>query len=198
MSNNEICVLGHLLSRPSDIASRFARIADQCNKAFVAVVQQKLAYAQEMPWVFCATFAGYMGEPWRNVNAVLRPHLEKVDRIISDGQASVLDSVTRSLFGQTDAGRMLREFVNSPDDVPLDRWPELFWKAQEYAFVSLSERNTEREHVGVKVAAIRGLTKAGPAIVCSRKRREQVLQSWLSWFPIGAAGRFGVACSSIC
>ena len=117
-----------------------------------------------------------MGEPWRNVKAVLRPHLEKVDRIISDGQASVLDSVTRSLFGQTDTGRMLREFVNSPDDVPLDRWPELFWKAQEYAFVSLSERNTEREHVGVKVAANRGLTKAGPAIVCSRKRREQALQ----------------------
>ena len=176
MTNNEVCVLGHLLSRPSDTASRIAHMADQCSKVFVAVVQQKLAYAQETPWVFCATFAGYMGEPWGKVKAVLRPHLENFDKIISSGQASVLDCVTRSLFGPTDTGRMLREFVASPDDVPLDRWPQLFWKAQEYSFVSLSERRTEREHVGVKLAANRGLTKAGPAIVCSRKRREQVLE----------------------
>ncbi|OLP83856.1 hypothetical protein AK812_SmicGene35335, partial [Symbiodinium microadriaticum] len=176
MTNNEIGVLGHLLSRSSDIASRIAHMSDQCNKVFVAQVQQKLAYAQEMPWVFCATFAGYLGEPWGRVKAVLRPHLQIIDNMISNGQASVLDSVTHSLFGPTETGRMLREFVGSPDDVPLDRWPALFWKAQEYSFVSLSERSTEREHVGVKLAANRGLTKAGPAIVCSRKRRDQVLE----------------------
>ena len=176
MTNNEIGVLGHLLSRSSDTASHIAHMSDQCNKVFVAQVRQKLAYAQEMPWVFCATFAGYMGEPWGRVKAVLRPHLEIIENMISNGQASVLDSVTHTLFGPTETGRMLREFVDSPDDVPLDRWPALFWKAQEYSFVSLSERSTEKEHVGVKLAANRGLTKAGPAIVCSRKRREQVLE----------------------
>ncbi|CAE6935987.1 unnamed protein product [Symbiodinium sp. CCMP2592] len=137
---------------------------------------QKLAYAQQVPWVFAAAFAGYMGETWGRVKKVLRPHLQNVDNMISSGQVGLLDSVTHALFGPTDTGRMLREFLNSEDDVPLDRWPALFWKVQEYAFVSLSERHTEREHVGVKVAANRGLTKAGPAVVCSRKRRDQVLE----------------------
>ncbi|CAE7279036.1 unnamed protein product [Symbiodinium sp. CCMP2456] len=130
MTNNEIGVLGHLLSRSSETASNIAQMSDQCNKVFVA-------------------------------QAVLRPHLEIIENMISNGQASVLDSVTHTLFGPTETGRMLREFVDSPDHVPLDRWPALFWKAQEYSFVSLSERSTEKEHVGVKLAANRGLTKAG-------------------------------------
>ncbi|CAE7035083.1 unnamed protein product [Symbiodinium sp. CCMP2592] len=155
---------------------RMAHMADTCNKVFVAVIQQKLAYAQQVPWVFAAAFAGYMGETWGRVKKVLRPHLQNVDNMISSGQVGALDSVTHALFGPTDTGRMLREFLNSEDDVPLDRWPALFWRVQEYAFVSLSERHTEREHVGVKVAANRGLTKAGPAVVCSRKRRDQVLE----------------------
>ncbi|CAE7591048.1 unnamed protein product [Symbiodinium sp. CCMP2592] len=176
MTNNEISVLAHLLSRSSETASRMAHMADTCNKVFVAVIQQKLAYAQQVPWVFAAAFAGYMGETWGRVKKVLRPHLQNVDNMISSGQVGALDSVTHALFGPTDTGRMLREFLNSEDDVPLDRWPALFWRVQEYAFVSLSERHTEREHVGVKVAANRGLTKAGPAVVCSRKRRDQVLE----------------------
>ncbi|CAE7359205.1 unnamed protein product, partial [Symbiodinium sp. CCMP2592] len=155
---------------------RMAHMADTCNKVFVAVIQQKLAYAQQVPWVFAAAFAGYMGETWGRVKKVLRPHLQNVDNMISSGQVGALDSVTHALFGPTDTGHMLREFLNSEDDVPLDRWPALFWRVQEYAFVSLSERHTEREHVGVKVAANSGLTKAGPAVVCSRKRRDQVLE----------------------
>ena len=176
MSNFDIAVLGHLLSRNTAAASRIASISDQCNKVFTTVVLQKIQYTQELPWVFCATFAGYMGRPWHRVKELLKKHIQTVDLLIKQGQVTSLDDVTHELFGPTTTGRELREFVSSAADTPLHRWPHLFRVAQEYAFVSMSERHTEREHVGVKVAANRGLTKAGPAIVCCRKRKDQVLE----------------------
>ena len=176
MSNSDIAVLGHMLSLNAAAASRIASISDQCNKVFTTVVLLKVQYTQELPWVFCATFAGYMGQPWHRVKEILKKHIQTVDLLIEQGQMTSLDAVTHELFGPTATGRELREFVSSAADTPLHRWPHLFRVAQEYAFVSMSERHTEREHVGVKVAANRGLTKAGPAIVCCRKRQDQVLE----------------------
>ncbi|CAE7170927.1 unnamed protein product [Symbiodinium microadriaticum] len=175
-SNSDIAVLGHLLSRNTAAASRVASISDQCNKVFTTVVLQKVQYTQELPRGFCATFAGYMGQPWHRVKEILKKHIQTVDLLIEQGQMTSLDAVTHELFGPTTTGRDLREFVSSASDTPLHRWPHLFRVAQEYAFVSMSERHTEREHVGVNVAANRGLTKAGPAIVCCRKRQDQVLE----------------------
>ncbi|OLP84832.1 hypothetical protein AK812_SmicGene34245 [Symbiodinium microadriaticum] len=176
MSNSDIAVLGHLLSRNTAAASRIASISDQCNKVFTTVVLQKVQYTQELPRGFCATFAGYMGQPWHRVKEILKKHIQTVDLLIEQGQMTSLDAVTHELFGPTTTGRCRREFVSSAADTPLHRWPHLFRVAQEYAFVSMSERHTEREHVGVNVAANRGLTKAGPAIVCCRKRQDQVLE----------------------
>ena len=78
MCNADDFVLQHLLTRSTAAAN--------ANKVFAAVVGQKPAYVQEVPWVFCATFAGYMGQPWhrRRVKACLTKHVQTVDRVVAE------------------------------------------------------------------------------------------------------------------
>ena len=49
--------------------------------------------------VFCATFAGYMGQPWHRVKEILKKHIHTVDLLIEQGQLTSLDDVTHELFG---------------------------------------------------------------------------------------------------
>ena len=85
-----------------------------------------------------------------------------------------MDAVSfRAFSGQTLESRQLKAFASS--ELLLHRYAEAWITVQEYAFCSLAERGTERQHSEVRNAARRGQRYAGPAVVASRKREKQVV-----------------------
>ena len=166
--------VAEMLIAPGEVQARLVAVDLEARQQLGAVLQQKFACAQSIPWVLTAAFAGYAGVPWTTCKAAVRSGFEQYSNAANLG--TLMDAVSHKAFSlETVESRQLQQFATAADS-ELHMFPHAFKFVQEYSFCSVAERSAERQHVDVKQAARRGLRYAGPAMVCARKRKRQVLK----------------------
>ena len=171
-SQAQTAYISEMLAAPADVRARVAAIDALATEQLRVVLEQKFAYAQTIPWVVCAAFGGYTGIPWDRCKAAISEGFRQYSEATTGG--AFVDAVSfRAFSGLTLESRQLKAFASS--ELPLHRYAEAWIMVQEYAFCSLAERGTERQHSEIRNAARRGQRYAGPAVVASRKREKQVV-----------------------
>ena len=156
---------------PQSIAAQLAAVDRDLKVRFCATVLPKLEYAQHIPYKICGAYAQYIGLGLEAGKSCVRACFAEWDTIANK---SAFHHSCQMFFDRQKSviAQQLWHFGQS--DRALHEYPEALAAIQERCFCSLSERRTEREHVGVKHATTRGLRYAGPAVTCARKRRPQI------------------------
>ena len=159
-----------LNARPEDAAA----IADMdvvVKRALAHALHDKLAYLEALPYKLAGAFGEYCGSSLQRAKKCVRECLQEFEEA---GRAELHPTTLELLTGRSPVGQQLRAFAKDPER-SLHKYPDAFVAIQELSLVPLVERRIEGEHAQVKLAAQRGFRWAGPAMVCARKRRHQVL-----------------------
>ena len=128
-----------------------------------------------------AAFGEYCGYTQAQSKTAVQRAFGEFQKITDKDQ---IDLASRRLLpGESAASQQLRAFSLS-QAAALHSYPEAFQEIQEYAFVTVSERISEGEHVKTKLATVRTMKYAKPAYTSARQRKAEIaklVQQDMGW-----------------